>query len=137
MRILRAMGSEMNDLMFLARRYLERNAKRHAVYGSEAEPGSSRSTPDIRTHSGALERDIPMAILPISPGWMVVYRGTDGCLRDGIVENADSTDHGCRVRLKGGTFLYGHAIRAVSHIESGKVVAGWTVRDCGLDGSKC
>ena len=86
----------------------------------------------------------PPRIPPLRPGWLVVYRDQAGHLRGGADDREQGTVRECRWQgsgwvlvLTNGESLSLSTIRAVGQTnEDGRLLAAWTVRDCGLDGTK-
>ena len=82
-------------------------------------------------------------IPPLNPGWLVVYRDKTGKLRGGTDEREHGTVKECqwnsagwRLLLTNGEHLSLLSIRAVGQTsKEGRLVAAWTVRECGLDGT--
>ena len=85
----------------------------------------------------------PARISPIRPGWLVVYRDRMGKLRGGTDEREQGTVKECRWHGSGWRLVLTNeehlpltSIRAVGQTsEDGRLLAAWTVRECGLDGT--
>lgn len=82
--------------------------------------------------------------LPLAPGWLVAYRDRHGVLCGGCDDRPHGTVQECRwggvswtVHLTDGQRLPLVNIRSVGKTNGeGKLVAAWTVRECGYDGMK-
>lgn len=81
---------------------------------------------------------------PLLPGWLVAYRNRQGGLCGGCDDRQHGTVQECRwsgtawtVHLTDGQQLLLVNIRSVGKTNGeGKLVAAWTVRECGYDGMK-
>lgn len=82
--------------------------------------------------------------MPLSPGWVVAYRGTDGQLRGGYDDREAGTVSDCRwdgyswtVHLRNGDGLPLSRVVSVGQTDrTGRIIAAWTVREHGYDGLK-
>ena len=81
---------------------------------------------------------------PMKPGWLVVYRNHEWVLCGGCDDRQHGTVQECRwrmgawtVHLTDGQWLPLASIRSVGKTDGeGKLVAAWTVREHGYDGTK-
>ena len=80
---------------------------------------------------------------PLHPGWLVAYRDRRGTLCGGCVDREHGTVQDCRwegngwtVHLTDGHRLPLTSIRSVGQTDkAGEIVAAWTVREQGYDGT--
>lgn len=81
---------------------------------------------------------------PLAPGWLVAYRDRQGVLCGGCDDRPHGTVQECQwsgmawtVHLTDGQQLPLLSIRSVGKTDGeGRLVAAWTVRECGYDGMK-
>ena len=88
--------------------------------------------------------DLPPDLLtePLQPGWLVVYRDRAGRLAGGCDDRGRGVVKECRwngsawlVRLTNGGTLALRSVLSVGKTDAtGKIIAAWTVRECGVDG---
>jgi len=82
-------------------------------------------------------------VSPLQPGWLVVYQNRGLALCGGFDDREHGTVEACQwdgqtwtVKLTDGQHLSLIAIRSVGQTDStGRLVAAWTVREHGYDGS--
>jgi hypothetical protein len=88
------------------------------------------------------ETSAALPVPPIRPGWLITYRASDGRLQGGDFDRAHAAvavsiygDHGWTFTLTDGKTVPMQAIRGVAKKAcDGRIVAGWTVREHGLEG---
>lgn len=101
---------------------------------------SGLSGPDLEASAKNIPTHPPP---PLHPGWLVTYRDRRGVLCGGCVDRPHGTVQACRwegngwtVHLTDGQRLPLAMIRSVGQTDgAGQIVAAWTVRDHGLDGT--
>lgn len=139
----------MNELTELARHLLaQKSIVPHRGLPDKAESLSSvlgMSVCDTEDSSnrrrGATDADA--MVPPLSPGWLVVYRGADGLLCGGADDRDNGTMAACvwergawTVRLTNGMALPLSVITAVGQTDAtGRLGVAWTVKEHGYDGS--
>jgi hypothetical protein len=110
--------------------------------------GTEEDSPRVSHEAGSVSSVLAVSVEeprpPLSSGWVVAYRGTDGQLRGGHDDREAGTVKGCRwdgygwtVHLRNGDSVPLSRVVSVGQTDrTGRIVAVWLVREHGYDGLK-